>query len=343
MSQPPQYFRLFANCVLVRGHARSTICDLQRGELHLIPNDLEELLTTHKQTPMADLLQGFDASDRATITEYYDFLVERQLGMFHEEEELGLFPDLDLTFDLPTTINNAIIDIGEQQFDYEQVINELSTLGCQGVQLRVFQPLAPERLDALLELFRNSRIRSIEIFLCYSPLATVTSLRRLVEDHPRITGIVIHSAPFATAENPGQRDAVTPVFTKEMLKDETHCGFIDPSYFTVSVSHFTEALSANTCLNQKIAIDQYGHIKNCPAMQTSFGDIGQTSLLAVATDESFTAAWAIRKDQVSVCKHCEFRYVCSDCRAFRSTPSDLFSKPAKCAYDPFTMEWALQE
>jgi len=40
-----------------------------------------------------------------------------------------------------------------------------------------------------------------------------------------------------------------------------------------------------------------------------------------------------------VCKDCEFRYVCTDCRAYRADAEDLYSKRARCSYDPYTATW----
>ena len=47
----------------------------------------------------------------------------------------------------------------------------------------------------------------------------------------------------------------------------------------------------------------------------------------------------IKKDQISVCKDCEFRYVCTDCRAYTQNSGDQYSKPLKCNYDPYTATW----
>ena len=47
----------------------------------------------------------------------------------------------------------------------------------------------------------------------------------------------------------------------------------------------------------------------------------------------------ISKDQVKVCKDCEFRYMCSDCSAFTKNPEDKFDKPLKCNYNPYTAKW----
>jgi len=56
-------------------------------------------------------------------------------------------------------------------------------------------------------------------------------------------------------------------------------------------------------------------------------------------NDDFKKYWDITKDDISVCKSCEFRYVCTDCRAFVETPDDLYSEPLKCGYNPATTEW----
>ena len=53
----------------------------------------------------------------------------------------------------------------------------------------------------------------------------------------------------------------------------------------------------------------------------------------------FKDLWSIRKDDVEVCKDCEFRHVCLDCRAFRESPEHIYSKPLKCGYSPYTCKW----
>jgi hypothetical protein len=49
--------------------------------------------------------------------------------------------------------------------------------------------------------------------------------------------------------------------------------------------------------------------------------------------------WSITQDPVEICRDCEFRYVCTDCRAYTRRPGAPASKPAKCAYDPYTATW----
>jgi len=62
-------------------------------------------------------------------------------------------------------------------------------------------------------------------------------------------------------------------------------------------------------------------------------------LHAALARTGFKDLWSINKDQIEVCKDCEFRYVCTDCRAFITDPDNRYSKPSTCTYDPYTAQW----
>jgi SPASM domain peptide maturase of grasp-with-spasm system len=79
-------------------------------------------------------------------------------------------------------------------------------------------------------------------------------------------------------------------------------------------------------------------IKNCPSMEHSYGSINNSTPAAILKLKKFQASWAIKKDAIEICKDCEFRYICSDCRAFTQN-NNPNSKPLKCNYDPYTATW----
>jgi radical SAM protein with 4Fe4S-binding SPASM domain len=71
----------------------------------------------------------------------------------------------------------------------------------------------------------------------------------------------------------------------------------------------------------------------------SYGNVRDVSLHSAVARRDFREMWEINKDQIEVCKDCEFRYICIDCRAYLSRQEDRYSKPAKCGYDPYTARW----
>lgn len=74
-------------------------------------------------------------------------------------------------------------------------------------------------------------------------------------------------------------------------------------------------------------------------MTNSFGSFKKENLQTVVSSKEFQRLWNVKKDDVKVCQDCEYRYVCTDCRAFIENPEDLHSKPLKCGYNPYTNEW----
>jgi radical SAM protein with 4Fe4S-binding SPASM domain len=75
-------------------------------------------------------------------------------------------------------------------------------------------------------------------------------------------------------------------------------------------------------------------------MPEIFGNINESSLTEVLDykEEEVHKYWNITKDQIEVCKDCEFRYICTDCRAFRES-DNIYSKPLKCNYNPYNGKW----
>lgn len=330
-------FRLFACCLPVRGAVRSTICDMQRGELHFIPNALYEILTRHRNATMTQLRAIVDAEAHPVLDEYFAFLEEKELGIWTTEPES--FPDLNLHWDVPSIITNAVIDVDERSVhDWPRLIGQLHDLGCQALQVRVFCDLPLAELDAALEETLYGSLRSIDLVLKWTPEHDQEHLREFIKKHRRVQQVTVHSAP----ENLILKEFVESanlVYASQVVSSHTHCGQVRPGYFTVGTGFVLEALHFNSCLNRKVAIDAAGEIRNCPSMSDSFGNAKTTDIRAAVMDEAFRALWEVNKDQVEVCRDCEFRYVCPDCRAWVRVSDEKFAKPAKCGYDPYTATW----
>ena len=133
--------------------------------------------------------------------------------------------------------------------------------------------------------------------------------------------------------------AVPVAYLAQAISSPACCGEVHPAYFVTNLETFGEARRYNSCLHRKIAVDARGEIRNCPSLPRSFGNVRDTSLHSALAHRDFAALWSINKDQIEVCKDCEFRYICIDCRAYLTDDRDLYSKPVKCGYDPYAAEW----
>jgi SPASM domain peptide maturase of grasp-with-spasm system len=312
------------------------ICDLQNQRGQLIPNDLFLILTAMSSLPIDEIKARFEHESDSVIDQYFSMLVEKNFGFWCDEPEY--FRDLDLSWRKPGVVTNAIIDVDQKsRHDYKSLFYQLDALGCQAVQVRAYDPLSLESLAHIVAASEGLSLRHLDLVVKFHPELTEEQLKTLCLEHHVISRIVVHSCPFE------KRAVVHPYaiilnFDKQSVTPSS-CGHVSPDYFSITLDHFTEAHHFNTCLNRKIGICADGEIKNCPSMKQSYGNAGDVALSAAAQRLSMAEATRITKDQVSVCKDCEFRYICTDCRAYVSSPDDPYSKPVKCSYDPYTATW----
>lgn len=326
------YFKLFASCIPVKGAKRSTICDVDRGDVQPIPNDLYDILTDYKNKKLEDIIADYGEELRGDIIEYFTFLENSEFGFWCSEPDR--YPDMELTWDAPSIISNAIIDVNESSnHDYAKIIKQLSDLGCRALQIRCYCSLPVEKLIEIGDLTNHTTLRSLDIYVKYCDDYTVEACKKILDAGVTMS-LYIHSSPSADAHYLPAGMHIS--YIEKKIDSSVHCGIINRSYYISNIDVFTEAQQHNTCLNRKISIDVNGDIKNCPSMTNSFGNISNTTLLKVIDREEFRSRWFIKKDQIEVCKDCEFRYVCTDCRAYLTNPSDTYSKPLKCSYNPYT-------
>ncbi|HEY0724672.1 MAG TPA: grasp-with-spasm system SPASM domain peptide maturase [Pyrinomonadaceae bacterium] len=337
MTPATEVFKLFANCLPVKGARRSTICDLQKQRMRLIPNDLFYILTDLAGLPTTEIKRRFNGDCDEVIDDYFTMLTEEAYGFWCDEPEL--FPKLDLSWDRPEKITNAIIDVDRSsKHDYQSLLSQLDELGCQALQIRAYDELTLADLEEILTHCELHRLRHLDLVIKFHPELTGEALNALCLDHQVISGIIVHSSPQKSRLKVNPFSTVVDYHTFPVTPSS--CGMISPRFFSLTLEHFTEALNFNSCLNRKIGIGADGEIKACPAMKQSVGNAGHNKLKAVVNDPQLVQIGSITKDQVAVCRDCEFRYVCTDCRAYTQDANDLYSKPAKCTYDPYTATWA---
>jgi SPASM domain peptide maturase of grasp-with-spasm system len=330
-------FRLHANCVPVRGARRSLICDLQYHIAHAIPNALYEILTTFCGQSIAEIKKHYTRDDEEIIDEYLDFLIEKGLGAWCDEP--ARFPPLDMSWDRAEKITNAIIDIdATSSHDYREILVQLDGLGCQAVQIRSYDALSVDAIHRILAAGKGLRLRHMDLLLKYDEAITMEIIESMVIHNAIISAVTFHTSPFS------KRVSLKPYpvcigFTTAAITPQS-CGIVSPAYFSLGTEHFIEAHNYNSCLNRKVSICADGSIRACPSMATSYGSIKGTRLASVIAKQEFTQIGRITKDQVAVCRDCEFRYICTDCRAYTLNADDPYSKPAKCKYDPYSATWS---
>jgi len=332
-------FVLFACCLPVKGRSRSIICDLQRQKIHFIPNILYDILIDCSGKSIEDIKAKYDYGYNDHIEEYFNFLIKEEFVFFDSSPEN--FPKLILDWKHPSTITNAIWDVNIDYIGFsEKIAQQLDVLGCKHLQMRFLLTSPSDRIEYLMHSFEGKRIENIELILAYQDNyfnkdAFVDFMKRWT----RISSVFLYGAPCDELAYKAPYDDGYIHYITENITTNKFCGKIYPKNFYTNISTFTESLHHNSCLNRKISIDVDGNIKNCPSMSQSFGNIKDTTLQEALDHPEFKKYWNVTKDQIEVCKDCEFRYICTDCRGYIENPEDMYSKPLKCGYNPYTCEW----
>jgi radical SAM protein with 4Fe4S-binding SPASM domain len=123
-------------------------------------------------------------------------------------------------------------------------------------------------------------------------------------------------------------------------------GLILKPNFQVTEDMLAHYSTGNPCLLGKIAITEFGDVIPCIfSRDTSVGNALNQNLSAVLKSPKLTKIWRSTKDNVLVCKDCEYRYVCFDCRPLSEGASEgksgfLNAPYPRCTYNPYTGEWA---
>ncbi len=116
--------------------------------------------------------------------------------------------------------------------------------------------------------------------------------------------------------------------------------------FSVDKETLSRYISGHSCLMGKITITDNGDILPCIFSRNfAVGNVQDSSLQEVVIGNKLETVWRATKDQVLVCKDCEYKYICFDCRPLSEGVNqgrgDYLSTPyPRCTYNPYTGKWA---
>jgi SPASM domain peptide maturase of grasp-with-spasm system len=332
-----QGFKLFSCCIPVKGAKRSIICDVQRNRFDFIPNGLYQILKEYEILKFDSIKKDYNHEFDETLDQYFDFLIKNEYIFECSDLQSSYFPPIELKWDEPYVITNCIIDVNnESNHDFFKIFSQLEEIMCPFIQIRFYSKVSVKTLNSIFSKLNNSSVISVELIIPQSTDLKTDVLRKLMNDFPRVNLVFIHSAEKYEMIEKVEGQAGNIILVPDKIDSALYCGNISYKTFSINLKTFSESQKYNTCLNRKLSIDVNGEIRNCPSMPESFGNISDTKIIDVLKNEIFIRMWNISKDKIEICKDCEFRYICTDCRAYISDDSNIYSKPFKCPYNPYT-------
>jgi SPASM domain peptide maturase of grasp-with-spasm system len=336
-----RYFNLFSNILITKGISRLLISDLQRNISELYPLEFYELIEELKVYSIEEVLTNYDDKSKEIIHEYLDILLEQEYGFITNEDWDRNFLPLSYQFQEASKISNIFIET-DNVIILDRIKNSINNLGVKHLVIYCTKELSLEEYQDIDNKFKGSILEGIEIYSPFHNALNEDFFQILNQSTTRIYNFIFYNCneiPFKTKEI--FRFSIS--FSRENLKISS-CGKVDLKYFNTNLPKVLEAVNHNSCLHKKIGIDINGNIKNCPLMPDIFGNIHKSSLEEALIRNNFKKYWNLTKDHIEVCKDCEFRYICTDCRAYtdrthKNKEGLDISKPLKCGYDPYTGEW----
>ncbi len=342
------WFVLSSGCKVVKGASRSVIIDTLRNDVQIITNQYYDLI---QQLNRQRVYQVASQIDEASLNNFYDFLnymLDHEFGFLTATPEL--FPEAPETVhDDHLSLRDAIVEIDPHHFDSEgfaTIVQQLDSLNCLDLQLRFLATVDLNLLTDVIKVVDATSIQYLEVHLADIGKMEQETLFRLIEDHPTLANVFVYGSARSYVvdcniyQDNYHHTLLGKVFYIQSPLDINNCGVISFHHLNFDNIHSHNLHKKfNGCLYKKLTIDRFGNIKNCPSMGKSFGNSKDKSLKEILNTDEFQVLWMIKKDDIAVCKDCEFRYSCSDCRAFIADRKDIYSKPLKCGYNPYSNEW----
>jgi len=115
-----------------------------------------------------------------------------------------------------------------------------------------------------------------------------------------------------------------------------------PIFPKISEKDFIQRKYGHSCWWGIMAVTFDGSVLPCTmSRQETYGNVNLQSLTKILESPFLNKLWTLSKDHIEICKDCEYRYMCLDCRplARKGGGDELCVKVSHCLYDPYQGEW----
>ena len=108
----------------------------------------------------------------------------------------------------------------------------------------------------------------------------------------------------------------------------------------ISKSEYIKNISGNSCWQGKMNITCDGYVSPCimgEAFINKNYNVREIPIDKIIEEYLIVDFWSVSKDKIEVCKECEYRYVCNDCRPICVDKNNFYAKDKNCNYNPKKM------
>lgn len=316
------YFLLFQDVKIVRGKGSSMIYDLSRNDLFPIENNYLDLLESCLGKTKEEVL-GIGPEK---VLDFLNYFIKKDLAFFTDSPKS--FPDISMSFHFPSEIISSVIELGNLNEDLiMNVVSQIDSLGCKLLLLVVNNQLYDFIIfEKILDKLKDSFIVNIELVLPYS-------FKSLIDDtflgvHLRISKIIFLGADKNELYHSESKAQI--ILSTQYKFDPSE--IINPDFFAINITLFSEAINYNLGLNRKVCVDKDGFILNYLGHSQKFGNVKKDLISDVIKRSELKKKWKISNDQIEKCKDCQYRYCCISNSDLISN-GDTYKKLEQCSFD----------
>lgn len=117
---------------------------------------------------------------------------------------------------------------------------------------------------------------------------------------------------------------------------------IKPNFY-VQKCEFDSNFYFNSCWKGKVVITETGDVLPCVFGRNHVcGNVREQSISSMITgkcDSALYGFWKTSLQMIEVCKDCEYRFACKDCRALAESTHGITKKNPRCTYNPYYGKW----
>lgn len=111
--------------------------------------------------------------------------------------------------------------------------------------------------------------------------------------------------------------------------------------FRCSLDNFNKACYRNTCWCNKCVISTNGDVFPCEFERNiKYGNVLSNLLIDILSKPLVQNYWNLNLNKVNICKDCEFRFACHNCRPLAyGINGNILDKSPRCSYNPYEGIW----
>ncbi len=326
------FFKFHASCVIVNGINCGNIYDLRRGNLYTLPNSILDVFEEYSVKGLIKLQKDYE-QQAEIVNSYLDYFIENELIFF--TNNIDNFPSINTKFNKPHLLDILIIEI--DNYDKTKKIffenDVVSKLGFSEIVL-ISSKNSLDNLKKILLILDNSKVQTITYIVDYNYFCE-KEFSYLTNNYFRLNSVFIYNC----SKKLKNKKESSFIFTKDTLKKLLNRKISSTNDLVPNIDSFVESQKYNLFYNRKVFIDNENNIKHSFDDSIIYGNLEKQSIEEILLQSDFKKLWNITKDQITVCKDCELRYICPDNRIPEMLNENEYFHRTACNYNPYTNEW----